>query len=66
MGQPIKDESGKTYGYWKVICFHDVKYGNARWLCKCTNCGDCHPVYGFTLRSGRSKHCRKCNNKGLD
>jgi hypothetical protein len=62
----IKNEAGKTYSYWKVIRFYDIKNSNARWLCKCTNCGDKYPVYGFALRSGRSTHCRPCNRKGLD
>jgi hypothetical protein len=66
MGMPMKDESGKTYSYWKVIRFHDIKGKNARWLCECTNCGCRYPVYGFALRLGISKHCRKCNSKGLD
>jgi len=66
MSRSIIDEHNKTYGYWKVIKFYDMKHGNARWLCECTNCGNRYPVYGFALRNGRSKHCRKCNSKGLE
>ena len=64
--RPIKDETGKTYGYWKVIKFYDIKDHNARWLCECINCGQQYPVFGFALRRGATKHCRPCNGKGLD
>lgn len=66
MDRRIKNEAEKTYGYWKVIKFHDIRGKNARWLCKCTNCGCKYPVYGFALRNGRSTHCKRCNGKGLD
>lgn len=66
MGQQIKKECGKRYGYWKVIRFHDVKDKNARFECECTNCKTRHIVYGFALRRGKSSHCRHCNHKGLD
>lgn len=62
----IKDETDKTYGYWKVIKFYDFKSHNARWLCECTNCKGLYPVFGFSLRNGKSTHCKHCNNKGLD
>lgn len=66
MSRPMINEKGKKHGYWRVIAFCGVKHGNARWLCECTNCGAHYPVNGFALRNGRSKHCRKCNSKGLD
>lgn len=66
MARKIIDECSKQYGYWKVLSFHDVKNGNARFKCECTNCKTIHVVNGFALRSGRSSHCVQCNHKGLD
>ena len=66
MHKNIKNETGKKYGYWEVLKFCDTHNKNARWYYRCTNCGDIHIVYGSALRNGKSKHCKNCNNKGLD
>lgn len=59
----IKDETGNKYDYWKVLRFHDVYKGNARWLCKCTLCGNTYIRYGFALRAGKTTKCNHCNGK---
>lgn len=66
MDKRIKNEKGKKYHYWEVLGFCDMKGKNARWWCRCTNCGNIYPVFGFAMRSGKSKHCRYCNTHGLD
>ena len=64
MSKFIKEKEGQRYGYWRVIGFYgfDNRH-NAMWLCKCEMCGNIYPVRGFTLRNGKSHHCRSCNGK---
>lgn len=57
------EESGKMYGYWRVISFSHVdKHYDANFLCECTLCGAIKPVRGFALRNGRTKKCKHCSN----
>ena len=63
----VKEQSGKKYGYWRVVSFHKIDpHGDARWWCKCESCGHIYSVRGFSLRNGSTKHCRHCNKKGCD
>lgn len=64
----MKDETGKSYGYWKVLRPYgrNKKTKNARWLCECTICGRQYVRFGFALRLGKTRHCAHCNSKGYD
>lgn len=56
MAQKLIDLTNQTFGKWTVL----RHLGNGRWECRCT-CGDIHPVFGFTIRTGESRGCRKCS-----
>jgi hypothetical protein len=48
---------GKTFGYWTVLRRAGKdRYGNAKWLCRCT-CGTEKPVLVGDLRRGMSRNC---------
>lgn len=52
-----EDLSGRIFGRWTVIAFHDVDRGrNARWLARCI-CGAERVVKATLLRSGDSQSC---------
>lgn len=60
----IMEASGKRYGLWEVINYTRLdKNRNAMFRCKCHGCDEFYNVRGFTLRTGKSKSCRKCNWK---
>jgi hypothetical protein len=54
----IKNEEGKTYGYWKVLHIDTARgpSGGVKWVCRCV-CGNERSVPGLSLRNGRSKSC---------
>lgn len=61
------EKRGTRYGYWTVREYAGIdKQGNAMWWCTCENCGRDYRVRGFSLRAGKTKHCRHCNRKGCD
>ena len=52
-----KDEAGKNYGRWTVLCRDTTHKGSAAWwLCRCT-CGNEKSVRGVLLRDGSSQSC---------
>lgn len=54
------DMTGQVFGEWTVIeRAGKASSGNLKWLCKCS-CGTIKEVDGNSLRSGRSKCCRRC------
>lgn len=57
----FKDLTGKTFGYWEVEGFStfDRKH-NAKFVCRCSLCGDRYDVYSLNLQSGHSTKCRRC------
>ena len=60
----IQEKENTKYGFWTVLEFDRVdEHHDARWLCRCELCGEIHSVRGFTLRNGKSTHCRFCNRK---
>jgi hypothetical protein len=62
--KPLKDMTGKIFGYWKVI--HrgpNTKQGQAQWICVCSKCNCLKVVKGSHLREGRSTKCKNCHNK---
>lgn len=64
MDQPIvagplsKDETGKTYGRWRVIEMSAERSprGLTLWVCECA-CGVRKPISGARLRGGGSQSC---------
>jgi hypothetical protein len=68
MAGKVTDLSGQRFGMWKVMKFHEIRDGQAYWLCKC-NCGKESIVRGSSLLQGSSKGCgctREANRvKGL-
>lgn len=52
------DLTGQDFGYWHVLeRAENTKSGRARWLCKCTACGNTKIVDGAHLRGGRTTNC---------
>lgn len=61
------ERPGTSYGYWVINHFAGYdRNRNALWNCTCTACGRQYNVRGFSLRSGKTRHCRHCNSKGFD
>ena len=59
-----KDLTGMTFNNWYVIRIDtDAKYSNTSYICKCMLCGTEKSIRDCTLKSGRSKMCRKCSAK---
>lgn len=56
MGDKLKDLTGLTFGYWKVLRRAENKGKRAMWLCKCV-CGKEKVIQGTSLKSGLSKSC---------
>lgn len=50
------DLTGQRFGMWTVVKFHEIRDGQAYWLCKC-DCGKTSYVRGGSLRRGVSKGC---------
>ena len=55
----FRDLSGRRFGKWRVLRFHDRRSGHYRWLCRC-RCGAEHVVWQHSLLEGRSKGCKAC------
>lgn len=54
----LQDLTGKVFGSWKVLEYA----GNRKWICECQCELKTHKeVSTYSLTSGRSKSCRKCN-----
>jgi hypothetical protein len=53
------DIKGETFGRWKVLGFKGdlTKFGERKWLCRCSCNGGQHLVISSNLRRGISKSC---------
>lgn len=64
----MQDITGRRYGRWTVIKFHDaVRYTRAtviRWLCSC-DCGTEKIVQGQSLKNGKSVSCGCVRNEAV-
>ena len=57
MPMPFADHTGKKYGFWTVLSFHDrTKHNQPIWICECV-CGTKKPVIMSTLTGGKSRSC---------
>lgn len=50
------DLSGMQFGDLLVICYHETRKGNRKWLCRCS-CGKMTVEWGTRLTSGKATHC---------
>lgn len=48
----MEDLTGRNFGFWKVISYHQKE----KWWCEC-RCGKINPVFRSSLIRGRSKSC---------
>lgn len=54
---------GRVFGKLMIICLDPVKTskkGEKHWICQCS-CGDSVSVYGYSLKSGSTKSCKRCS-----
>lgn len=59
----LQDLSNKEFGYWRVIeRATAIGIRKVKWKCIC-KCGKIFDVYGFSLKSGKSKMCKLCCKK---
>ena len=47
----FKDETGKSYGSWRVLARAPNADGNAMWRVQCICCGEHRTLAGFKLRA---------------
>ena len=58
MGRAMIDESGKTYGFLKVLTPKPLPNRNKRgWECECLLCGNKKVISGSDLRTGKATSC---------
>jgi hypothetical protein len=62
-GHWIKNLTGQQFNSWTVLSYsHTTEHNKAYWTC-CCSCKTKKAIEAFTLRSGRSRMCRKCSAK---
>lgn len=63
-GMPLmRDLTGKSFGYWLVICRDtDPRYRGkgSHWVCQCTLCGTLKTLQAGNLTGGYSTRCAMC------
>lgn len=61
-GKPKSLKAGIQIGYWLLLSEAPVRPGGNRyWFCRCTKCNTTHEVKAYTLRTRKTRHCKKCN-----
>ena len=58
----MEDITNQKFGELTAICFDHIKNGHTYWKFKCS-CGNEIIVDKWNVKSGHSKHCKKCGNK---
>ena len=62
--KPLKDMTGMKFGSWDVIKRGaNGPSGSARWICRCSICGELKLVRGNHLRVGASTKCKPCHDR---